>query len=203
MQWKDIANLIGKAAPAVGTLIGGPIGAVVGQGLSLALGVKDEPSAVADALKNDPKALVKIKQYQIDHKYDLEKMHLQAAMSERETDTKNLETINATIRSEMSQQDNYTKRWRPTMGYAVTFSWVATWLAIVYTIVFNINKAQPVILAITQTTTLWGVALSILGISVWKRSTDKQVLAGGTSGGITGGIGKIISAIKPAKLQKL
>jgi len=82
MNWSDIASTISKIAPAVGTMIGGPVGAIVGQGLSMALGVENKPDAVAEALKSDPEALVKIKQYEIDHKYDLQKLQLKSAQQE-------------------------------------------------------------------------------------------------------------------------
>jgi len=88
MKWNDIANVIGKVAPAIGTMIAGPAGAAVGEGLSIALGVANKPDAVAEALKTDPDAFVKIKQYQIEHKYDLEKLHLQA-VSDDLADTQN------------------------------------------------------------------------------------------------------------------
>ena len=78
MKWGDIGNVIGKAAPIVGGLIGGPAGAGIGSAISGLLGVANEPDEVAKALKGDPDALVKIKQYEIDHKYDLQKVQLEA-----------------------------------------------------------------------------------------------------------------------------
>ena len=77
MKWSDISKVLGPVAPIVGGLIGGPAGAGIGSVISGLLGVANKPDAVIDALKSDPDALVKIKQYEIDHKYDLQKIQLE------------------------------------------------------------------------------------------------------------------------------
>jgi hypothetical protein len=60
--WSDVTSFIGAAAPVVGGLLGGPAGAAVGSLISKTLGVEEKPDAVIDALKNNPDALVKIKE---------------------------------------------------------------------------------------------------------------------------------------------
>ena len=82
MKWKDISKVIGSAAPIVGGLIGGPAGAGIGTAISQILGVANTPDAVVNALKTDPDALVKLKQYEIDHKYDLQKLQLEAVKAD-------------------------------------------------------------------------------------------------------------------------
>ena len=67
MSWKDIASTVGKFAPIVGTVLGGPAGAAVGSLVSSALGVENEPQAVAKAIQADPQAALKLKQLQIDN----------------------------------------------------------------------------------------------------------------------------------------
>lgn len=64
-MWDKVIDLIGNAAPIVGTLIGGPAGAAVGGLVAKALGVEDSPSAIENALKNDPDALVKIRELEV------------------------------------------------------------------------------------------------------------------------------------------
>jgi len=66
VNWKDIGSTIGKFAPILGTAIGGPAGGVVGSLVSSALGVENEPDAVAKAMQSDPQAGLKLKQLQID-----------------------------------------------------------------------------------------------------------------------------------------
>ena len=77
MQWKDVGNVIGKAAPLIGTLLGGPAGGAVGAMVASALGVKNDKQAVIDALKTDPQALVKIKELEMKHQEELQRLALQ------------------------------------------------------------------------------------------------------------------------------
>jgi len=66
MNWRDISNTVGKFAPMVGTVLGGPAGAAIGSLVSTALGVENEPDAVAKAMQTDPQAGLKLKQLQLD-----------------------------------------------------------------------------------------------------------------------------------------
>lgn len=61
MNWSDVANVIGKAAPLVGSVLGGPAGAGIGVMVASALGVENTPEAVNAALGN-PEALIRIKE---------------------------------------------------------------------------------------------------------------------------------------------
>jgi outer membrane lipoprotein SlyB len=62
MNWSDVTNFIGGAAPVVGGLLAGKAGEAVGTIVAKALGVEDKPDAVIDALKNSPDAIIKIKE---------------------------------------------------------------------------------------------------------------------------------------------
>lgn len=73
MNWSDIKGVIGNIAPLVGTAVGGPAGAVIGSMVSTALGVDNTPDAVAIALKNDPQAAIKLRQFEIDNEKDIRK----------------------------------------------------------------------------------------------------------------------------------
>ena len=76
MNWKDIGNLVGKAAPILGTVVGGPAGTVVGSLIASALGVENTAESVYQELKNNPDAYIKIKQFELDEKVML-KDHIQ------------------------------------------------------------------------------------------------------------------------------
>jgi len=62
MQWADVAETIGKAAPALGGVLAGPAGAGVGTLIARALGVDDSPQAVADAVQRDPQSAIKLRE---------------------------------------------------------------------------------------------------------------------------------------------
>lgn len=78
MNWSDVGNIIGRAAPLVGTLLGGPAGAAVGALVSSALGVQNDPDAVNAAIAANPDALVRIQELQTNAKVQLQHLAVTA-----------------------------------------------------------------------------------------------------------------------------
>ncbi|MDX8408919.1 MAG: 3TM-type holin [Mariprofundales bacterium] len=177
MNWSDIKDVVGKAAPVLGSLLGGPAGAAVGGLLAQTLGVDATPDKVAEAVRQNPEAALKLKQLELAQQQELTRMMLQH-------DQAQLTQVNQTARAELAQEDGYVKRWRPTLGYAVTLTWVVTWFAVVYAIIFKPIEAPAIISALAEAQTMWGVALAVLGVGVVKRSHDKQVAAGQEPAGL-------------------
>lgn len=171
MSWDKVKDVIGATAPIIGGLFGGPAGATVGALVSSALGVDNSPEAIHRELVNNPDALLKIKQLEFENQARLQEMYLVA-------DTQRLQEVNKTYREEIKQEDKYVKRWRPTFGYALILTWCSVWYGVVYTIIKDVANAPLVINALVGTTTLWGVALAVLGVAVHNRSQDKKLLAG-------------------------
>lgn len=66
MDWKDIGSKVGRVAPILGTLLGGPAGAAVGSIIASALGTGGTADEVNQALISDPTALVKLRQIEAD-----------------------------------------------------------------------------------------------------------------------------------------
>jgi hypothetical protein len=81
MNWNSIKETVGKVAPLAGTLLGGPAGAAVGGLISSALGVENNPDAVAAAL-NDPDAVVKLKELESNERQHLLQMQLATLQAE-------------------------------------------------------------------------------------------------------------------------
>lgn len=77
MKWSDIADVIGTAAPVVGTLIGGPAGGAIGGLVASVLGVDAKPEAVSQALQ-DPAGLVKIREMELTHARELQALTIKA-----------------------------------------------------------------------------------------------------------------------------
>lgn len=98
-------------------------------------------------------------------------------MKELETkeNIKALEQINETFRHETKSEDKYVRRWRPTFGYAVALSWLLMMLSVAYSIIMTPEKAPSIITTLVNCSTLWTVALGVLGVSVVKRSQDKKI----------------------------
>ena len=61
-MWDNIKEIIGTMSPVLGGMIGGPVGATVGTLIAKTLGVEDNPKAIEEALKNNPDALVKLRE---------------------------------------------------------------------------------------------------------------------------------------------
>lgn len=158
------AEVADKAVKAVGAITG-----------------KDQLEDGMAELKANPELLLKFQQTMNDvmiHQIDAE--------------AKDLAETNATIRAEYAQNDTYTKRWRPTMGYCLTATWTLQMIAITYVIIFRTEMAANLINALGTLSVMWGVALSVLGVAVAKRSEDKQIAAGFSPVGILGSVAKVI-----------
>jgi len=82
MKWSDLGKSIAKFAPLLGGVVGGPAGGAIGSGIASAFGVENEPQAIADAVKNNPEAAVKLRKIELDNKSDLERIAMEWAKSE-------------------------------------------------------------------------------------------------------------------------
>lgn len=86
-----------------------------------------------------------------------------------------LSEVNQSLRAEVSSNDPYVRRMRPTFGYMIAVTWAAQMLALAYVVVFDTKNAAIVINAMENLGTIWAVGLSVMGIYVYKRSEDKKV----------------------------
>ena len=68
MSWADVGSFIAKAAPALGAVLGGPVGAIAGAAGSLiakTLGCDATADSVTAALQADPDALVRLRELEV------------------------------------------------------------------------------------------------------------------------------------------
>lgn len=82
MNWKDLESALGAIAPILGTAIGGPAKDAIGTLISTVLGVGNTPDAVAEAVKNNPDAALKLQQLANDREKELLQVHLAAVQAE-------------------------------------------------------------------------------------------------------------------------
>lgn len=99
-----------------------------------------------------------------------------------QTDRTWLEQVNRTIRAEAHSDDPYVRRMRPTFGYIMALTWAAQMGSVAYVVAIEPDKAGPVIAAVASLGTIWTVGLSVLGIYVYKRSTEKLAGQGAPPG---------------------
>ncbi len=88
---------------------------------------------------------------------------------------KELEMINKNIQTELLSESNFIRFWRPFFGYCVAVAWIMNMVVICYVILSGKPNAEALVLAMAETTSLWSMALGVLGISVIKRSSDKKL----------------------------
>lgn len=174
-DWKDLEGFVAKAAPILGTLIGGPAGGAVGGLIASALGVEGTPDAVSKALNTDPEAAVKLAQIQADNKVALQNLQITAENNRLAADTARIASVNATMQIEAANSDKmnwFQKGWRAFNGYIVGISSavaVAGVIGLGYRALFlhdagALNAIPAIALAITSILAVPGAAV---GITVW------------------------------------
>lgn len=89
---------------------------------------------------------------------------------------KMIDEIHKSYRAELASQDKFISRMRPTFGYVLALSWTLQMGVIVYILLTEPARASEVIASFGSLTTMWSVALSVLGVYVYKRSQEKQTL---------------------------
>lgn len=194
MGWGDVKEFVGKAAPIVGGLLGGPAGGAVGALIAGALGVEDSPEAVTEALKGNPELIAKVRALELTHEQELRRLAIQSEAQRLAADTARLAEVNATMRAELASGDRFKSYWRPLYGYLSAITWTLQSLAIVYVAIWKPAEAPEIIAAIAGLTGMWGIALGVLGITVHQRSNDKKNLLGQGEQGLLGAVARRVTA---------
>lgn len=157
MDWKDLANIVGKAAPALGTLLGGPGGAAVGGLIASALGTANAPEDVAAAVK-DPDALVKLRQIEADKATKLQELLAAQAQAEIAAAQAQVQAVNNTMQTEAKADHWPTYSWRPAIGFVF-----AAYIASLF--ILPLFGKAPVVLSADMTMAVG----AILGVASWFR----------------------------------
>ena len=135
----------------------------------------ETPDKAMKMIESNPEAALKFKEMMINY----EAMVIQE-------DTKRLDIVNQTMRTEYETKGKWKTGWRPFWGWLSGTMFGVQMLSFTYIGIYAIRKtpteAVGVINAIATLAgalaTTWIFALSVLGIAVHKRSQDKQVAAG-------------------------
>lgn len=175
MNWSNVGDFLKNSLPVLGMALTGGVPGAIGSLISSAMGVEDNPKAVMNGLKNNPDAILKYKLAELETNKDV-------IIACKETEVKKLEIVNNTMQVEINSGDPFVRRWRPFYGYCVAISWLVQMLG--FTFVFGytaIKNPDQLMLVIQQFAVLsgalialWGIALTVLGVSVHNRSKDKQ-----------------------------
>jgi len=170
-----VGKFLKSALPIAASALTGGGSGLVGALISTAMGVDNNPDVVLAELKRDPDAILKYKLLELETNRDV-------IISAQEVELKKLQTVNDTMRVEISSGDPFVRRWRPFYGYCVAISWLVQMMGFTfvfgYTAIMNPDKLMLVIQQFAVLSgslmALWALALAVLGVSVHKRSQDKQ-----------------------------
>ncbi len=149
--------------PVLARLVGGALGAI------------DHPAAqaAAEALKGAGAALAPAQVAEANR-------HIEAlAGMENGFDRDALREVNASLRAEAASEDAYVRRMRPTFGYVMAATWAAQMGAVAWTVLRAPAEAAAVIESLGALSLVWSVGLSVLGVYVYRRSSEKTLAAGG------------------------
>lgn len=159
MEWSEIASDVAKAAPLLGTVIGGPAGGAIGGLIASALGTQATPSAVQAALAVNPDAAVKLRQIEADQAVKLQELAVQAASNALTADTSRILAVNATMQSEAKSDHWPSYTWRPFCGFIVGIMAFGC-----YFVLPLLHVPAP-----TIPETVWLMFGGILGVASWFR----------------------------------
>lgn len=117
MNWKDVTPIVGRVAPILGTLIGGPAGAALGALVSSALGVSNTPDAVHEALKVNPDAAIKLAQIEKEREVELRQLLVSTENNRMASETAAVLAVNQTMQAETRSEHWPSYSWRPFIGF--------------------------------------------------------------------------------------
>ena len=186
MKWGDLVDdILGAGLPLLGGALGGPLGASVGKLAASALGVDANPDAVKGALSS-PGAADKLKRLEIEHKQTLERIELEGAMA-------NLADVNKTMRQEIASRDTFVRRARPSMIYVIGLC-ILLQVIVGGIVIIGFPNAMSGYVALTEALSQpLMVALGVIGVYKWRRTSEKMVDGGVSKGG--GMLSKIAGAL--------
>ena len=145
MKWSDVKEKAAQAAPLLGTLLGGPAGASVGNLIAGALGVKSDPFAVSEALLQ-PGNVAELRKWSMQHKERLERIAL--------------DTLRAELNDKANARDNHKDSFMPTAITLLMTSIVGGLLYTLFSTELPIANREVAYMLFGQASALWGASVT-------------------------------------------
>lgn len=176
MDWKDVAQVLAKSAPYLGSLLLGPAGAGVGAIIAKTLGTTEDPAAVLQELNSNPEAVLKLREIEANERIRTQELANELAGKHLDAEVSAVQAVNETMRAEAGSEHWQTYSWRPALGFAVAFNTVAAsgLVLVAFTMtIFNSFAAGDVIAALPGVlgalAAINATVLPVLGIASWYR----------------------------------
>lgn len=196
MDWKDLSKTIGAVAPALGTAIGGPAGTALGALVAAALGSKNDPDSISQAVANNPDAVVKLKELETTQAVELQRLvvtaeqnrlaaETAAIQAEAAQDTATVQAVNTSIQAEAHSEHWAQYMWRPVWGFVSAGAFLFVCLLVCYCLYLGVvqhdrETMRSVPEVISAFVELFAIPGAILGISAWGRNKLKLARAQGS-----------------------
>lgn len=159
MEWRDLATIVGRTAPILGSLLGGPAGGAVGTVIASVLGVGNSPDNVSQALTINPDAAVKLSEIEATRTIELQKLIFQTEAAKLAASTAEIQAVNATMVAESKAEHWPTYMWRPFCGFVF-----GTMFFGVYFVLPLMKTPVPDV-----PTEAWLAIGAVLGVASWHR----------------------------------
>lgn len=199
-DWVAIGKMIAPLAPTIGGIVGGllplPAGGLIGkqagQILADALGVDNDPGAIATAITNDPDAANKLAAAESEAASRWQGL-AQIASAMYAGNTAQATEINATMRAELATGQKWWA-WRNLYGYSVGIEATATSWVVIYSLIFDPSIFKNVSDSLSFFLSWYTLRFGLLGY-IHNQSTQEKVAAvtGQTPDGV---VKSVVKAIK-------
>jgi len=211
ITWKDIAKTVAQVAPTAGSLLGGPAGVAIGNLIAAALGTTAEPDKVLEAIQSDPQAAVKLKELELNHKLEMERLTVEAEKNRLAVETaelqetsKQIESVNSTMRAEAASEHWFSAFWRPywgvisgtAFGAAVVFIGLLAYKAVAEKDHEAMRMIPDLVVSLAE---LFAIPGAILGITAWHRGRMQRIQAGDSDGSM---VGALVDRFRKGKKEK-
>jgi len=167
MEWGSIAKQVGKFAPLLGDLLPIPGAGVAGRLIASALGVDHSPDAVAQAMRTDPDAGVKLAKIEADNRAELQRQLLTA-------ESARIASVNQTMQAESESEHWPQYSWRPFWGFISGAAFFVVCVLVCLLAYQAVMGGKPEAMAmipqiIGAFAALFAIPGGILGVSAWHR----------------------------------
>lgn len=159
MKWSDLTSVVGKSAPLLGTLLGGPAGGMIGALIASALGTSADPDNVSAALATTPDAAIKLRAIEASRQQALAEIAMQTEANRLTAEATEMSAVNATMQAETKAEHWASWLWRPICG----FTFAASFFGVYF--VLPVMKIQPPLIPFEA----WTAMGAILGVASWFR----------------------------------
>lgn len=192
-----LKSAIGSLAPTLSSMILGPAGPIAIKLIADKFGSSEEPDEIAKAIAADPEAALKLREIETSKEVEIERLHVQDRISEREATSADISTVNTTMRAELQTTGWWRSCWRPFWGFVSAIAFFLTVIGILALggMAMYFDKPEFIEMIpdlVSQLFRLFMIAGAICGVTSLGRTREKIAAAGKTPTSLLGALAQRI-----------